>query len=122
VRYGIGWRGHGTWPEATLTRTRAFAEAGSVQEVIMEQFRCPVCQAEFSTNEQLQRHISQHEEQSRGVREPAPNTPDERRRDEDREGGHAGARSPADLACPRCGTEFHTREELDRHGRAQHLI
>jgi uncharacterized C2H2 Zn-finger protein len=100
-----------------------FGEAsGAFRRSVMEQFRCPVCQAEFSTNEQLQRHISQHEEQSRATREPTPNATEERRRDEEREGGQAGARSPADLACPRCGTEFHTREELDRHGRAQHLI
>ena len=87
----------------------------------MEQFRCPVCQAEFSTNEQLDRHMSQHDEQSRAARTSAPDTTEERRRDEAREGGRPGSRSPADFACPRCGTEFHSREELDRHGRAQHL-
>ena len=87
----------------------------------MEQFRCPICQAEFSTTEQLDRHMSQHDEQSRATRSATPSASDERRRDEEREGErHAGSRSPADLACPRCGVEFSTREELDRHGRAQH--
>jgi uncharacterized C2H2 Zn-finger protein len=88
----------------------------------MEQFRCPVCQAEFSTHEQLDRHMRQHDEQSLGVaRSAPPSSSDERSRDEDREGGRrAGARSPADHSCPRCGAEFSTREELDRHGRAQH--
>jgi uncharacterized C2H2 Zn-finger protein len=87
----------------------------------MEQYRCPVCQAEFSTNDQLNRHMSQHGEQSLGARSSAPSSGDERRRDEAREGGRgAGSRSPADQACPRCGVEFSTREELDRHGRAQH--
>jgi len=86
----------------------------------MEQFRCPVCQTEFSTHEQLDRHMSQHDEQSRDTR-PRTSPEEERRRDEEREGArHAGSRSPADFTCPRCGTEFSTREELDRHSRAQH--
>ena len=88
----------------------------------MEQFRCPVCQAEFSTTDQLDRHLSQHDEQSRGT-SPRASAEEERRRDEEREGGRrAGSRSPADVSCPRCGTEFSTREELDRHGRAQHPL
>jgi uncharacterized C2H2 Zn-finger protein len=90
----------------------------------MEQFRCPICQTEFSTNEQLDRHMRQHDEQSAHVtRSAPPSGADERRRDEDRESGHrADSRSPADLSCPRCGVEFSTRQELDRHGRAQHPL
>lgn len=89
----------------------------------MEQYRCPACQAEFSTQEQLDRHMRQHDAQTaHGARSEteAPSN-DGRRQDEEREGGRqTGSRSPADLACPRCGVEFSTREELDRHGRAQH--
>jgi uncharacterized C2H2 Zn-finger protein len=90
----------------------------------MEQFRCPICQTEFSTNEQLDRHMRQHDEQSaHATRSAPPSDADERRRDEDRESGHrADSRSPADLSCPRCGVEFSTRQELDRHGRAQHPL
>ena len=91
----------------------------------MEQFRCPICQTEFSTNEQLDRHMSQHNDQAdreTGSR-AAPSTTEERSRDVEREGGQrAGARSPADFSCSRCGVEFRTREELDRHGRAQHPL
>ena len=89
----------------------------------MEQFRCPICQAEFSTNEQLDRHMRQHDEQKGRAMRPSASSPEGRRRDEEREGGReASSRSPADLACPRCGVEFSTREELDRHGRAQHAM
>ena len=91
----------------------------------MEQFRCPICQTEFSTNEQLDRHVSQHNDQAdreTGSR-TAPASSEERNRDVEREGErHAGARPPADFSCPRCGAEFTAREELDRHGRAQHPL
>lgn len=65
----------------------------------MEQFRCPVCQAEFSTNDQLDRHMRQHDEQStRVTRSAPPSLSDERKRDEERKGGsRAASRSPADL-------------------------
>ena len=82
----------------------------------MEQFRCPVCQTEFSTNEQLDRHMRQHDEQSRETR-PQTSSEDERV-NEGRDSRHA--RSSAAYPCPRCGREFSTHEELDRHGRAQH--
>ena len=85
----------------------------------MEQFRCPVCQTEFSTNEQLDRHMRQHDEQSRETR-PQASSEDERV-NEGRDSRQVGARSPAH-SCPRCGREFSTREELDRHGRAQHPV
>jgi uncharacterized C2H2 Zn-finger protein len=91
----------------------------------MEQFRCPICQTEFSTNEQLDRHMSQHNDQAdreTGARS-APASSEEGSRDVEREGERrAGARSPVDFSCPRCGAEFKTREELDRHGRAQHPL
>ena len=82
----------------------------------MEQYRCPRCQTEFSTAEQLDRHTKQHAGQvdqrsERGAFRSA-----------DEPSGQQRMRSPADYRCPRCGVEFATREELDRHGRAQHLM
>lgn len=83
----------------------------------MEQYRCPRCQAEFSTAEQLDRHMKQH---TGPPEEPSQRSSGEFRSAEEAE-GRSGARSPAPFTCPRCGAEFSTRVELDRHGRAQHL-
>lgn len=83
----------------------------------MEQYRCPRCQAEFSTAEQLDRHMKQHASppEERPARTPgAYRSGDEAERS-------SGERSPMPYACPRCGAEFSNRMELDRHGRAQHL-
>lgn len=80
----------------------------------MEQFRCPGCQAEFSTADQLRRHMKQHTN-------PAEERP-EHFRSADQAERSRSERSPMDYRCPRCGAEFSTREELDRHGRAQHLM
>ena len=77
--------------------------SGGAWRTEMEQYRCPRCRAEFSTAEQLDRHMKQH----MGSAEERPERT-------------AGA--PAGHRCPRCGAEFPTREELDRHGRAQHLM
>jgi uncharacterized C2H2 Zn-finger protein len=83
----------------------------------MEQYRCPRCQAEFSTAEQLDRHMKQH------AAPPAerPERSAEAFRSAEEVERPSGVRSPAPFTCPRCGTEFSTRVELDRHGRAQHL-
>ena len=83
----------------------------------MEQYRCPRCQAEFSTADQLDRHMKQHT----GPAEERPGRTSGSYRSGDEATGRAGERSPADYNCPRCGAEFSTRVELDRHGRAQHL-
>lgn len=84
----------------------------------MEQYRCPRCQAEFSTADQLDRHMRQHAWPAEHHPERAPGE----FRSADESGGRQGKRSPADFHCPRCGAEFATREELDRHGRAQHFV
>ncbi len=84
----------------------------------MEQYRCPRCQAGFSTAEQLDRHMKQHDVL---VEQPSERAPGEFRSANDA-GGPQGKRSPADFHCSRCGAEFATREELDRHGRAQHFV
>lgn len=84
----------------------------------MEQYRCPRCQAEFSTAEQLDRHMKQHTQppEERPERTPgAYRSTDEAER-------QSGERSPMPYTCPRCGAEFSNRLELDRHGRAQHLV
>ena len=83
----------------------------------MEQYRCPRCQAEFSTAEQLDRHMNQHA----GAPEERPQHSDGAFRSADGAERSPGGRSPARFTCPRCGAEFPTRVELDRHGRAQHL-
>jgi uncharacterized C2H2 Zn-finger protein len=84
----------------------------------MEQYRCPRCRAEFSTAEQLDRHMKQHT----GSPEERPErTPGAFRATDEAERSH-GEESPSGYRCPRCGAEFSTREELDRHGRAQHLM
>jgi len=84
----------------------------------MEQYRCPRCRAEFSTAEQLDRHMKQHMGSAEERPERAPGA---FRANDEAEGSH-GEQSPAGYRCPRCGAEFSTREELDRHGRAQHLM
>lgn len=84
----------------------------------MEQYRCPHCQAEFSTADQLHRHMKQHTS-------PAEERPEQTSgafRSADHAERSRGERSPMDYRCPHCGREFSTREELDRHGRAQHLM
>lgn len=84
----------------------------------MEQYRCPRCRAEFSTAEQLDRHMKQH----MGSTEERPErTPGVFRAGNEAERSH-GEQSSAGYRCPRCGAEFSAREELDRHGRAQHLM
>ena len=83
----------------------------------MEQYRCPRCQAEFSTAEQLDRHMKQHT----GSPEVSPDRSPGQFRSADEAERPSGGRSPAPYTCPRCGAEFSTRVELDRHGRAQHL-
>ena len=84
----------------------------------MEQYRCPRCQAEFSTAEQLDRHMKQHTAPAEERPERTPGV----YRSAGEATRHQGERSPADYHCPRCGAEFSTRLELDRHGRAQHLV
>ena len=83
----------------------------------MEQYRCPRCQAEFSTAEQLDRHMKQHTASP----EVSPDRSPGQFRSADEAGRPSGGPSPAPYTCPRCGAEFSTRVELDRHGRAQHL-
>ena len=83
----------------------------------MEQYRCPRCRAEFSTAEQLDRHMRQH---TGSAEERPEGTPGASRAADQAERPH-GEQS-AGHRCPRCGAEFSAREELDRHGRAQHLM
>jgi len=83
----------------------------------MEQYRCSRCQAEFSTAEQLDRHMKQHT----GSAEERPQRSAGAFRSAEETERSPGGRSPAPFPCPRCGAEFSTRVELDRHGRAQHL-
>jgi DNA-directed RNA polymerase subunit RPC12/RpoP len=84
----------------------------------MEQYRCSRCQAEFSTAEQLNRHMKQHTSPAEQGSEWTPGA----FRLVDQTERSRGERSSMDYGCPRCGAEFSTREELDRHGRAQHLM
>lgn len=80
----------------------------------MEQYRCPRCQAEFSTAEQLDRHMKQH-----------TGMPEDRRSSGMFRSAEEVERRPEGRApynCPRCGAGFSTLVELERHGRAQHLM